>query len=282
MGVVAFGVLFAALTAIAILGSHQKLADITRKLLPGKSALISKKGSQSEKNETDHATRAQFMRNLVKDGYNNSDYAEKFRTDSTPRPFERQLFDRFFSLLPSQPTILDLGCGPGLPYDRYMVDKGARLRGVDVSGKHVRLARRNVPEAEFVEADFSKWTTSQAFDGITCMYAFFHIPREEHGAFFEHITQMIADGGAIMTTLTHQEVGGASHLWMGTPMEWSTYAPEYYLQLFNRLGFSIVHVADQREENPSEKHLWVIAQRQKGLQTDSVSSSVNAWGTAIE
>jgi ubiquinone/menaquinone biosynthesis C-methylase UbiE len=45
--------------------------------------------------------------------------------------------------------ILDLGCGPGI-YTRILVDKGADVKGIDFSEKEIEIARKEVPEAQFM------------------------------------------------------------------------------------------------------------------------------------
>jgi hypothetical protein len=42
---------------------------------------------------------------------------------------ERLYLDRLLALTPPAPKILDLGCGTGLPVDKYLADRGAGLTG---------------------------------------------------------------------------------------------------------------------------------------------------------
>ena len=49
-------------------------------------------------------------------------------------------------------SVLDVGCGTGVPIARALAER-YRVTGVDVSREMVRLARRNVPEGEFVCSD---------------------------------------------------------------------------------------------------------------------------------
>ena len=51
--------------------------------------------------------------------------------------------------------MLDLGCGTGLPTARQLTDAGLRVTGVDLSAGMLALARANVPDAEFVQADLA-------------------------------------------------------------------------------------------------------------------------------
>src|ERR1700741_34069 len=49
--------------------------------------------------------------------------------------------------------VLDLGCGTGQPVAKYLVEKGFRVTGVDESHKMLEIAKREVPEAEFIHSD---------------------------------------------------------------------------------------------------------------------------------
>jgi 2-polyprenyl-3-methyl-5-hydroxy-6-metoxy-1,4-benzoquinol methylase len=49
--------------------------------------------------------------------------------------------------------VLDLGCGAGVPVAREMIARGFKVTGVDISAQQIEQARRNVPEAQFIEGD---------------------------------------------------------------------------------------------------------------------------------
>ena len=64
------------------------------------------------------------VRRIVKEGYERCDYAGVFRTSAEPEAFEKALLDRFLEGIPQGGALLDLGCGVGVPYDRYFVQRG--------------------------------------------------------------------------------------------------------------------------------------------------------------
>jgi cyclopropane fatty-acyl-phospholipid synthase-like methyltransferase len=70
---------------------------------------------------------------------------------------------KLLELLPARARVLDLGCGSGIPATRALVDAGHAVVGVDVSREQVERARRNVPEAEIVQA--SALSTHPPADG---------------------------------------------------------------------------------------------------------------------
>lgn len=66
------------------------------------------------------------IRKIVKEGYEKGDYVGFFRTNSQPNAMEKKLLDRLAESLPKGAKILDLGCGTGVPFDKYLVDLGLK------------------------------------------------------------------------------------------------------------------------------------------------------------
>src|SRR3712207_6290066 len=63
-------------------------------------------------------------------------------------------FERLVAGLPrSGGRVVDLGCGAGVPVARDLTELGHAVIGVDGSSQQIARARRNVPRAEFIEAD---------------------------------------------------------------------------------------------------------------------------------
>ncbi|KXA91053.1 hypothetical protein AKJ63_01965, partial [candidate division MSBL1 archaeon SCGC-AAA259D18] len=121
------------------------------------------------------------MKDKVKKGYEEGEYEGEYRKNRELREFEKDLFQKLFEEIPEEASILDLGCGTGVPFDRFLFDKGYKVTGADFVKKHVKQARRNVPEAEFKQVDFSEVEfVENSFDAIVSFYAIFHIPRERH------------------------------------------------------------------------------------------------------
>jgi SAM-dependent methyltransferase len=142
------------------------------------------------------------MRRSVKQGYEQGDYSAAFRRHGPPSETERLCLDRLLALTPPAPKILDFGCGTGLPVDKYLADRGADLTGIDISPKHVALAKGNLPSASYSEGDILYAVLPEgSFDGIVSFYAIFHIPRSEHEALFTRINQLLKPNGLFLATV---------------------------------------------------------------------------------
>jgi cyclopropane fatty-acyl-phospholipid synthase-like methyltransferase len=201
------------------------------------------------------------MRKIVCEGYENGEYARVFRVRKILTDFERRFFDSFLALLPGRPQIVDFGCGTGVPYDKYLVEHGSVLTGLDICRKHLSQAKKNIPEATFIEADFASWEPDQKFDALVSLFAIFHIPRREHEALLRRIAETINSNGVLLCTLAAQEVEQEEPDWLGAPMAWSSYAPDFYLSSLEKLGFNITKSDFEGRPGDEERHFWLIAQK---------------------
>lgn len=202
------------------------------------------------------------MKKLVEEGYDTGDYVSAFRLTKKPNMMEKSFLDKLIELIPKGGRVLDLGCGTGIPIDKYLVDKGIRVRGIDISQKHVNLAKRNVPSAEFVKGDFSEFDFDEKFDAIISFYAIFHIPREEHKDLFLKMYDLLNDNGVILVTLgTSGSEYGEEKDWAGATMAWSTYEPKEYKKIIKLVGFKILEATFEGEPGDDEYHFWVLAKK---------------------
>ncbi len=205
------------------------------------------------------------MRELVKEGYENSHYnAGSFRKDEKLRRIELHFLNKLMGLLPKGEKVLDLGCGPGTPIDAYLVEEGFDVTGVDFCRRLLALAIEEVPQGKFVEGDFSKIEfDEESFDAVISLYAIFHIPRKEHENLFLRMRRFLKPHGLILVTLgTSGNEYGEEENWCGaTTMAWSQYDPDTYREIISNVGFTILDSAFEGEPTDDEYHFWLLAQK---------------------
>ena len=83
---------------------------------------------------------------------------------ATKRPLSapvEALFEALVAGLPPTATVLDLGCGAGVPVTRWLAERAA-VTGVDVSAAQLALAARHVPGARLIEADMTTVTSRRS------------------------------------------------------------------------------------------------------------------------
>jgi SAM-dependent methyltransferase len=71
-------------------------------------------------------------------------------------------------------TVLDLGCGAGL-FARAAADRGARVTGIDVDPRAVRLAAAEVPEGSFAVGAAERPPPGR-FDLVAAVQLLMHVP----------------------------------------------------------------------------------------------------------
>jgi ubiquinone/menaquinone biosynthesis C-methylase UbiE len=103
---------------------------------------------------------------IVAEGYDKiaEAYVERFGISSV-----RQFWlDELIARLSVGASVLDLGCGAGLPVARDLRRRDFAVTGIDGSRRQIELARRNVPAAEFIQADMiSAEFASASFDAVS-------------------------------------------------------------------------------------------------------------------
>jgi len=200
------------------------------------------------------------MRTLVRHGYNEGNY-EKFydRESSLLTPFDKLMCDELISRLKGNPKIVDLGCGSGLPYDKYFVDKKISVVGIDISEKHIALAKKNVKNAKYIVGDFFSKDIHGTVDAIVSFFALFHIPRTEHKNLLTRINSLLKKEGYILITLGAESMKCyVNPNFVGAPMAWSSYSVEKNKQLVRDAGFEILMAI---EDYRTERHLWILAKK---------------------
>lgn len=104
----------------------------------------------------------------------------------------RHIFDNkkeleeFASLLPRNAKVLDVGCGAAVPFIKFLVERGFNVTGVDFSESQLKLAGKNIPEANLIKQDATRLgLKTNSFDGVTSSYCIIHIAREKHSSLFQ-------------------------------------------------------------------------------------------------
>ena len=114
--------------------------------------------------------------------------------------FEQPYLDKVLEHLPSQPSILDLGCGTGEPMAHYFLAAGCKLTGIDASSKQLEKAKNMFPEVEFILADMRCLQLNKQFDAIIAWHSFFHLPKEDQMNMFKIFATHIKPGGMLLFT----------------------------------------------------------------------------------
>lgn len=93
--------------------------------------------------------------------------------------------------------VLDVACGTGVLFEDYLARGAARVTGVDLSPKMVRIARRKFPQShiEVCCADIEEAQFKELFDCCVIYNALPHFPNP--GRLIKNLSRLIKPGGRL-------------------------------------------------------------------------------------
>ena len=166
--------------------------------------------------------------------------------DHQPSPRERYA-RKVLENIPTttKPSILELGCGPGVPITRLLLDHGAQVLANDISHNQIRLAKAQClgsgqGQATFIAADMATLNLqASSLDGVVCFFTLFHLPRTEQRAMLSRIFSWLKPGGLLVcnfATVDEEEIYGEM---MGNGMFWSSFPVELNRAMVVEVGFEM-------------------------------------------
>lgn len=100
-----------------------------------------------------------------------------------------------------------------------------------------------------------------SFDAATAFYSIAHVPREQHGALFQHIVGWLRPGGLLLASLGGFADPGTVEDWLGAPMFFSSHDAQANRRLLADAGLTVAvdeSVTMHEPEGPATFQ-WVIA-----------------------
>jgi SAM-dependent methyltransferase len=161
-------------------------------------------------------------------------------------------------------TVLDLGCGPGVPTAAELARSGHSVTGVDISPRQVELARANVPPGRFLVGDALTTEFQRgSFEAIVALFVLTHIPRDRWEWLFAHFVEWLSPGGWLLATFGMSDSSGWNEedfLGLGQTNWTNGFGPETSQRLLKAAGIRIDRAEIVEDELPSgvERWLWVL------------------------
>ncbi|HUR50452.1 MAG TPA: class I SAM-dependent methyltransferase [Acidimicrobiales bacterium] len=212
----------------------------------------------------DAETTRRARRDLVRRGYDQ--ISEKYRSDDSAAGRETESTAEYAQWLgelavhlPAGGSVLDLGCGAGVPGSRLLAEWGFEVTGVDISAVQIRRARNLVPAARFVQADVVEWECDPGtFDAIVSLYTLIHIPLEDQQSLLPKLANWLKPGGYLLVIIGHTAWTGTED-YLGAEMFWDHADAETTLGWITDMGF--MPVWQRFIPEGSSGHTLVLAQR---------------------
>jgi len=180
---------------------------------------------------------------IVRSGYDKVSYA--YRSDAFD--YENSEYKMFLSWLESRlnsgATVLDLGCGCGIPIAQVLSRRHIII-GVDISAVQIERARQSVPQAQFICADMTTLDfEADTFDTVIALYSIIHVPLEEQPALVAKIVRWLKPQGYLLASVGHTAWAGTETNWCeveGATMYWSHSDKDTYRRLLEEVGIVIL------------------------------------------
>jgi SAM-dependent methyltransferase len=199
---------------------------------------------------------------LVARGYDAA--ADRYLAWPGGREIRERYLRKLVDLVPKGGSVLDLGCGAGVPVASRLARKASVL-GVDISPRQIELARENVPAALFRQGDMVAMKfPREMFDAVCAFYSITHVPREEHALLLRRIATWLRPGGTFLASLgVGSTLDAVEADWLGVPMFFSHFDAATNSTLIRQAGLVPFHeeIVEHDEHDRSIRFLWVIARK---------------------
>ncbi|MFI6077906.1 class I SAM-dependent methyltransferase [Actinoplanes sp. NPDC051343] len=191
--------------------------------------------------------------------------AEKYQGEHSNNPFQAALVERIGALLPAGTSVLDLGCGTGVPTAKILTESDHRVVGVDISEGMLRLAREQVPAAEFVHADFKDLPDDFGrFDAATAFFSLLMLGKADIERVLAKAAGWVRPGGYLGIGMVNFDGDNLPFEFLGVPVTVSGYLEPDLAAVVEAHGFTVesIETVDFTPlDGPPESQIFVLAQR---------------------
>ncbi len=190
---------------------------------------------------------------------------------------------RYLSLLPSDASVLDCGCGTGKPVSSIFAESRRPLHGIDFSLTMVELSKKQVPQGAFQCCDMLSYAPSPAsFGGVIANLSLFELSRAELTSMALNFFQWIQPGGYLLIGVFGAEdcetkpeqydadgecASGVENTFMAHRVSMTLFTKLGWNKLLEGAGFDIVHTETDWFSPPpaaicdDDPHYFVIAKK---------------------
>ncbi|MBH5336756.1 class I SAM-dependent methyltransferase [Streptomyces pactum] len=155
------------------------------------------------------------------------------------------------SALPAGSRVLDVGCGTGEPTARQLAEAGHRVVGIDISPGMLKIARDNVPDAEFHRMDLADLRPGGSrgpgspghlgtFDGVVAFFSLLMLPRAEIPHALRTLWGLLRPEGLMVLSMVEADVDDFTIPFLGNTIRVSGYLRDELRQVVGDAGFEVI------------------------------------------
>lgn len=142
--------------------------------------------------------------------------------------------------LPAGASVLDVGCGTGLPLTRVLLEHGCHVMGVDSSRELLARFQANFPHVPVICAPIQSCELqSRTFDAAIAWGVLFHLRHEEQEQAIANIARTLKPGAVFLFTSgdAHGSIDGEPM--NGVPFRYHSYSVDGYRDLLRVYGLAL-------------------------------------------
>ena len=143
------------------------------------------------------------LRQETVDTYNHSAraFADYYKERGPRVTYINKAFE--FAGNPGHAKVVEIGCGYGRDAEA-IVARGASYLGIDMAEEFIKMARKNVPEANFEVADAATFEYPPDLDIVFAFASLLHMDRVEVKTVLEKVQKALNPGGVFYISLKWQ------------------------------------------------------------------------------
>lgn len=162
--------------------------------------------------------------------------------------------------------VLDAGCGTGIPTARMLSEAGNRVLGVDISHEMVRIARDQVPGAEFVLMDIANLSFQQPmFHAVTAFFSLLMLRRSAVMAALQRLASLLLPDGYMIVAMVGGDLDYAPIAFLDIPVHVTAYPRDEFAELLVEAGLRVLDIQTveflAEADEPSEIQHFYFCQR---------------------
>nr|WKN38854.1 class I SAM-dependent methyltransferase [Tunicatimonas sp. TK19036] len=144
-------------------------------------------------------------------------------------------------------SVLDLGCGTGIPISKVLVEAGMKVYGIDASPTMIGAFRQNFPNIPMAcESVEESAFFNLPFDAIIAWGLMFLLPEDVQTLVIQKVGRSLLTGGKFLFTAPYQKIEWKDSM---TGQSSRSLGREKYQELLSSSGLSLIEEFEDEGEN---------------------------------